>query len=1203
MATFYDEYISKVTNDDERTRVSVDATLAQIDSLLASRGLAEKRISGLVVGRVQSGKTRNYIGLTLRAIDAGWNVILFLTSAIKALADQTHGRIVEDYKHAGINASRCHRLNFLDPVQNDEPSVLDDPNTPFFYWGVAMKEKASLDRVRAWFDENASYADKMRILVIDDEADNATPDSNANKQPPMTEDQVADEVDTIRTCDDDDFSSLADWFETLQTLEMPDDAAKTAEAATFQKLTRALQKSESPKSVMLAILNDTGFQKILGMVPDTPRNIWEEPLDSLALRYFGGKKERSPSMFVKLLRSILEIAKGRSAINNAIVSLVDRIGDSPDYTYPFKACAYIGYTATPYACILNERPDQTPLYADFIASIEKSPQYFGLDAIYGSDIKTTVANMDIVRSITADEQRHVLYPIEGVKERVKGVKKPVLHQVVVNSDLSYVFDGKTKGEWRSLRTAVAWAFCTAAARRWYRLNIGDPAIRAKGYGPKELEKKLESVELRWTTMLFNISQKQKVHKQTQQYLIDYIKGRLANAASVQAFKAECQQLWDTETKRFGKKEFDKLFNSAKDPTEHYGQIGNACTWAQIAPHVDYFLKASNHHVIVINCGNKDDQDLYNQVSGVKLREDHLWFVCGGNTISRGLTLAGLTASYFDRVRKSVAVDTMTQMARWFGYRFGYELMPRIWMTPESVTEMKRTAIVEDRMHQGIRENFAAGFSPSDEAHYQPIYSFGRRLSGRARAQRNESVGVGTYGSTDDISVVQKDVAAVVARTRRFLGDLAAYAPMPADEARRAKECPYGKTPLWANVPVKEVVSFLQDVRMSYPEKSRRTLEGLLQEINRTDSTDWDVVIGEPGKGGVEYDIGGPRKYRSGQQTSAIVVGDVAHFSAARLHLPYYAAIPASAINEVDFEVFRSEYVAKIIPGIEHEMATHGGKLPAELASDLAPYPGKTLRDRFKALLDDLDKPPYAKPVPGSIHGRFHGSLEGFRNRSSSVYMEKVHAKAKHSRPTLQIYLLKPPSGVVTGGLPLVSLACYWPKHEPDIFHAVSVGLQPKVPTISRRKFFETVTDVLEDYDFLMPANTLKASVLNRLGPSCPESFFEKNIAHPPEGYGYVRVKKRNAYMPKGWAKDVEKKLDGALLEAAIHLLQVDGKPHKVSDLYVDVLRKNPKLGEFFLAAGSNDRARFTALFMPTTLAQNKLVKISGKPITFQYKSI
>jgi hypothetical protein len=53
---------------------------------------------------------------------------------------------------------------------------------------------------------------------------------------------------------------------------------------------------------------------------------------------------------------------------------------------------------------------------------------------------------------------------------------------------------------------------------------------------------------------------------------------------------------------------------------------------------------------------------------------------GGNSLSRGLTLEGLSTSYF--LRESRAYDTLLQMGRWFGYRDGYDDLCRLWMTTE-----------------------------------------------------------------------------------------------------------------------------------------------------------------------------------------------------------------------------------------------------------------------------------------------------------------------------------------------------------------------------------------------------------------------------------------------------------------------------------------------------------------------------------------
>ena len=57
-------------------------------------------------------------------------------------------------------------------------------------------------------------------------------------------------------------------------------------------------------------------------------------------------------------------------------------------------------------------------------------------------------------------------------------------------------------------------------------------------------------------------------------------------------------------------------------------------------------------------------------------------VIGGFSLSRGLTLEGLTISYF--LRKSTMYDTNLQMGRWFGYREGYKELCKIWMRDEEI---------------------------------------------------------------------------------------------------------------------------------------------------------------------------------------------------------------------------------------------------------------------------------------------------------------------------------------------------------------------------------------------------------------------------------------------------------------------------------------------------------------------------------------
>lgn len=75
-------------------------------------------------------------------------------------------------------------------------------------------------------------------------------------------------------------------------------------------------------------------------------------------------------------------------------------------------------------------------------------------------------------------------------------------------------------------------------------------------------------------------------------------------------------------------------------------------------------------------GQSDDLLEYHD----RRREGVNVIVIGGDKLSRGLTLEGLTVSYY--LRASRMYDTLMQMGRWFGYRSGYEDLCRIYTTKE-----------------------------------------------------------------------------------------------------------------------------------------------------------------------------------------------------------------------------------------------------------------------------------------------------------------------------------------------------------------------------------------------------------------------------------------------------------------------------------------------------------------------------------------
>lgn len=86
---------------------------------------------------------------------------------------------------------------------------------------------------------------------------------------------------------------------------------------------------------------------------------------------------------------------------------------------------------------------------------------------------------------------------------------------------------------------------------------------------------------------------------------------------------------------------------------------------------------------------------------------------GGNRLSRGLTLEGLTISYF--LRTASMCDTLLQMARWYGFRTGYEDLIRIWTTDGIARWFAELALVEQSLRDSIVALDRAGRRPSQMA--------------------------------------------------------------------------------------------------------------------------------------------------------------------------------------------------------------------------------------------------------------------------------------------------------------------------------------------------------------------------------------------------------------------------------------------------------------------------------------------------------
>lgn len=114
------------------------------------------------------------------------------------------------------------------------------------------------------------------------------------------------------------------------------------------------------------------------------------------------------------------------------------------------------------------------------------------------------------------------------------------------------------------------------------------------------------------------------------------------------------------------------------------------------------------HIYVINSNSDEvlDYATYER-DGVGLTA----VAIGGLSLSRGLTIEGLTVSYM--YRNTRMYDTLMQMGRWFGYRPGYEDLCRVHLPRESIDWYAHIAEAAEELTQQVKRMRRDGLSPKD----------------------------------------------------------------------------------------------------------------------------------------------------------------------------------------------------------------------------------------------------------------------------------------------------------------------------------------------------------------------------------------------------------------------------------------------------------------------------------------------------------
>lgn len=181
---FY-ELIAEQRKDDEDLRTCVRETVHKMQQQETSLNKP-----GVLLGKIQSGKTRAFIGVIALAFDHGYDVAVVLTKGTVSLARQTLKRIKTDFApfmaRDAVQVFDIMSLPSLTRYELNQKIIL-----------VAKKEDDNLSRLlRSIIGLYPSLTEK-RLLIVDDEADLASVTAQRNGSE-VKRGKVSEQIDELR---------------------------------------------------------------------------------------------------------------------------------------------------------------------------------------------------------------------------------------------------------------------------------------------------------------------------------------------------------------------------------------------------------------------------------------------------------------------------------------------------------------------------------------------------------------------------------------------------------------------------------------------------------------------------------------------------------------------------------------------------------------------------------------------------------------------------------------------------------------------------------------------------------------------------------------------------------------------------------------------------------------------------------------------
>ena len=327
----------------------------------------------------------------------------------------------------------------------------------------------------------------------------------------------------------------------------------------------------------------------------------------------------------------------------------------------FNRSAYVGYTATPFANIFIPLDKDDLFPKDFIINLPAPDNYIGPEKVFGTSANPD-GNEDLLPIVFPVTDSDTFVPAGHKRDD----PKPTIDDIP-----------------QSLKTAIKCFIITCAIRI------------ARGQENKH------------NSMLIHVSRFQAWQNHLKiiiDRLFKYYKSEIE--ANDPTIMEEFRQIFeeDTPTYRSYCSITREIMNSPV-----LSRVDNRMrlhTWNEIKPLL--YRAVQKIEVKSINGTSGDSLTYYeNEKNGISV------IAIGGDKLSRGLTLEGLSVSYF--LRASKMYDTLMQMGRWFGYRPGYVDLCRLFTNNELNEWYRHITLASDELREEFRYLAESGGTPENYA--------------------------------------------------------------------------------------------------------------------------------------------------------------------------------------------------------------------------------------------------------------------------------------------------------------------------------------------------------------------------------------------------------------------------------------------------------------------------------------------------------